>query len=82
MIAIEFAQYLAAQSGNLTYDAAAMEHDHVISGVGSQRQLRDSTSQVLELKRHHPGLRILGAHDPAAQMILATPPTKSTTTPA
>ena len=57
--------------GDLTYDAAAMEHDQVISGVGSQRRLEDSTRQVLELKRRLPGLRILGAHDPAAEVALA-----------
>ena len=56
--------------GDLTYDAAAMEHDQVLSGVGSHRRLKNSTRQVLELKRRLPGLRILGAHDPAAHAIL------------
>lgn len=62
--------------GDLTYDAAAMEHDQVLSGVGPRRQLRDSTQRVLELKTQHPSLRILGAHDPAAAVILhaTTPP--------
>lgn len=56
--------------GDLTYDAAAMEHDHALPGVGSHRQIENSTRQVLDLKRRHPGLRILGAHDPDAHAIL------------
>lgn len=52
--------------GDLTYDAAAMERDHVVPGVGSARTLRESTDHVLALKRRHPGLRILGAHDRGA----------------
>ena len=56
--------------GDLTYDAAAMEHDHTLSGVGPRRQLRESTERVLELKTRHPDLRILGAHDPAAAATL------------
>jgi glyoxylase-like metal-dependent hydrolase (beta-lactamase superfamily II) len=68
--------------GDLTYDADAMEHDHVIPGVGSHRQLQDSTRRVLELKRRHPGLRILGAHDPAAHATLTQPQRQRTTTAA
>lgn len=56
--------------GDLTYDAAAMEHDQTLSGVGPRRQLHESTRRVLELKRRHPNLRILGAHDPAAETTL------------
>lgn len=58
--------------GDLTYDAHAMEHDLVKPGVGSARQLKETTSRVLELKRRHPGLRILAAHDPGAAEILAS----------
>ena len=47
-----------------------MEHEHALSGVGPRRQLRESTRRVLELKRRYPSLRILGAHDPAAETIL------------
>jgi glyoxylase-like metal-dependent hydrolase (beta-lactamase superfamily II) len=56
--------------GDLTYDAAAMEYEHALPGVGSHRQIKNSTREVLDLKRRHPGLRILGAHDPAAHAIL------------
>jgi glyoxylase-like metal-dependent hydrolase (beta-lactamase superfamily II) len=59
--------------GDLTYDAAAMEHDHVLPGVGSHRLLQESTRRVLDLQRRHPGLRILGAHDPAARTALTSP---------
>ena len=59
--------------GDLTYDAAAMERDQVLSGVGPRRQLVESTRRVLELKRQHPNLRILGAHDPAAARTLSAP---------
>lgn len=56
--------------GDLTYDAAAMERDRIVPGVGSARQLRESTDRVLALKRRHPDLQILGAHDPAAARLL------------
>jgi glyoxylase-like metal-dependent hydrolase (beta-lactamase superfamily II) len=56
--------------GDLTYDAAAMERDHIVPGVGSVRQLQESTNRVLALKRRHPHLQILGAHDPAAARLL------------
>lgn len=56
--------------GDLTYDAVAMEGGNVPPGVGSQRQLKDTTRRVLELKRRHSGLRILAAHDPAAPATL------------
>ena len=54
--------------GDLTYDADFMERGNVVRGVG--QQLKDTTRRVLELKRRHPGLRILGAHDPAAPATL------------
>ena len=56
--------------GDLTYDARAMENESVIPGVGSTRQLDDTTRRVLELKRRQPGLRILAAHDPSAEATL------------
>ncbi len=52
--------------GDLTYDADALESAGRLPGVGSTRLLRQSADMVLELKRRHPGLRILAAHDPAA----------------
>ncbi|MEA2001665.1 MAG: MBL fold metallo-hydrolase [Actinomycetota bacterium] len=58
--------------GDLTYDAHAMEHKNVFPGVGSTRALKDTTSRVLELKKRHPGLRILAAHDPAAAAALTS----------
>lgn len=66
--------------GDLTYDAAAMEHDHVLPGVGSHRQLQESTRRVLELQRRHPGLKILGTHDPAAQTSLTSSRSRHITT--
>lgn len=54
--------------GDLTYDADFMERGNVVRGVG--QQLKDTTRRVLELKRRRPGLRILGAHDPAASATL------------
>jgi glyoxylase-like metal-dependent hydrolase (beta-lactamase superfamily II) len=56
--------------GDLTYDAAAMERDGTVPGVGSARRLRESTDRVLAMKRRCPDLRILAAHDPAAACLL------------
>lgn len=56
--------------GDLTYDADALESAGRLPGVGSTRLLRQSADMVLELKRRHPGLRILAAHDPAAAAAL------------
>ena len=69
--------------GDLTYDATAMEHDHALPGVGSRRQIKNSTQQILDMKQRHPGLRILGAHDPAANAILTAyrPHQHATTAP-
>lgn len=57
--------------GDLTYDAAAMERDRTVPGVGSPRRLRETTDRVLAMKRRCPDLRILAAHDPAAARLLA-----------
>lgn len=57
--------------GDLTYDAEVMERSGALPGVGSRRELRATTTRVLELKRRHPGLRLLAAHDPAAAAGLA-----------
>jgi N-acyl homoserine lactone hydrolase len=56
--------------GDLSYDAHLLEAGHM-PGVGSRRRLRDATAMVNELRRRHPGLAILPAHDPAAAGRLA-----------
>lgn len=56
--------------GDLTYDAHLLEHGRV-PGVGKRRQLRESTALVNGLRRRHPGLVILPAHDPEAAARLA-----------
>jgi N-acyl homoserine lactone hydrolase len=51
--------------GDLTYRAELLERGQV-PGVGSRRQLAQTTSKVLALKKRMPGLVILPAHDPTA----------------
>jgi len=51
--------------GDLTYGAELLERGQV-PGVGSRRQLTDSTRKVLALAQQLPGLVLLPAHDPAA----------------
>jgi glyoxylase-like metal-dependent hydrolase (beta-lactamase superfamily II) len=60
--------------GDLTYDVHAFE-DGQTSGVGSRRRLLATRDRVLALRKNHPGLTILAAHDPAAAGLLeaATP---------
>jgi glyoxylase-like metal-dependent hydrolase (beta-lactamase superfamily II) len=57
--------------GDLTYDVSLLEKGHV-PGVGERSGLEDSTRYVAELKRKHPGLVVLAAHDPAAAALLAS----------
>jgi N-acyl homoserine lactone hydrolase len=56
--------------GDLTYDVHVFEKGHV-PGVGSRRRLRESTAMVNQLRRNHPDLVILPAHDPGAADRLA-----------
>jgi N-acyl homoserine lactone hydrolase len=56
--------------GDLTYDAALLA-DRRIPGVGSRAGLQESTGRVVELRKIHPGLVVLAAHDPAASGELA-----------
>lgn len=51
--------------GDLTYGAEILQSGK-IPGVGSRRQLTDSTRKVLALAQRLPGLVVLPAHDPAA----------------
>lgn len=56
--------------GDLTYDVHAFEDGHV-PGVGSRRRLRESTTMINQMRRRHPDLVILPAHDPGAADRLA-----------
>jgi N-acyl homoserine lactone hydrolase len=56
--------------GDLTYDVHLFEDGHV-PGVGSRRRLRASTTKIKQLRRRHPDLVILPAHDPGAASRLA-----------
>jgi N-acyl homoserine lactone hydrolase len=58
--------------GDLTYGAEILQRGQV-PGVGSRRQLADSTHKVLALQEQQPGLIVLPAHDPtAAQRLLGS----------
>jgi len=57
--------------GDLTYDIHGFERGES-SGVGNRRRLRETREKVLALRAHHPDLRILAAHDPAAAGLLDT----------
>jgi hypothetical protein len=56
--------------GDLTYDADLLAAGQ-IPGVGSRPALRRTVAQVNELRRAHPDLVVLAAHDPAAASALA-----------
>ena len=56
--------------GDLTYDVELLAGDHV-PGVGDHRGLLASTRAVLGLRKRHPDLVVLAAHDPAASGLLA-----------
>lgn len=57
--------------GDLTYDVDLLSAGQV-PGVGNRSQLRESVEKVNALRRRHPGLVVLAAHDPAAAELLAT----------
>jgi N-acyl homoserine lactone hydrolase len=56
--------------GDLTYDVHLLDDGHV-PGVGRRRRLRASTSMINQMRRRHPDLVILPAHDPGAATRLA-----------
>jgi glyoxylase-like metal-dependent hydrolase (beta-lactamase superfamily II) len=51
--------------GDLTYELEVLEAGRV-PGIGDRASLRSSSATVLALRRLHPGLVILPAHDPGA----------------
>jgi glyoxylase-like metal-dependent hydrolase (beta-lactamase superfamily II) len=58
--------------GDLTYSCELLQQG-VVPGVGNARQLRETSSRVIELEKQVGALEILAAHDPtAAQRLLAT----------
>jgi glyoxylase-like metal-dependent hydrolase (beta-lactamase superfamily II) len=56
--------------GDLTYDVHLLD-DGRVPGVGHRRRLRASTAMVNQMRRRHPDLVILPAHDPGAALRLA-----------
>jgi N-acyl homoserine lactone hydrolase len=52
-------------AGDLTYGADILQRGQ-LPGVGTRRQLADSTRKVLALQQQQPGLIVLPAHDPTA----------------
>jgi glyoxylase-like metal-dependent hydrolase (beta-lactamase superfamily II) len=52
-------------AGDLTYGADILRHGQ-LPGVGTRRQLAESTRKVLALAEQQPGLVVLPAHDPTA----------------
>ena len=57
-------------AGDLTYGAELLQRGQ-LPGVGTRRQLAESTRKVLALEQQLPGLVVLPAHDPtAAQRLL------------
>ncbi len=66
--------------GDLTYDVDLLEQERV-PGIGRHAGLIGSTRAVNELKRRHPGLVILAAHDPAASGLLREALGENGTTP-
>jgi N-acyl homoserine lactone hydrolase len=56
--------------GDLTYDDRLLTAGE-IPGVGNKRDLRNAVTQVNDLRRRHPGLVVLPAHDPGAADRLA-----------
>jgi len=56
--------------GDLTYDVESLAGEH-LPGVGEQKAMLASTRAVLGLRKRHPDLVVLAAHDPAAPGLLA-----------
>ncbi len=64
-------------AGDLTNGAGILQRGQ-LPGVGSRRQLAQSTRKVLALAQRQPGLVVLPAHDPtAAQRLLSEPSSAS-----
>jgi N-acyl homoserine lactone hydrolase len=63
---------------DLTYDAHLLEHGH-LPGVGSRRQLQTTTAMTNVLRRRHPDLVILPAHDPGPPAAWQRRPASSST---
>lgn len=56
--------------GDLTYDVSLLESGDV-PGIGRRAELQRSSELVRGLRRQHPSLLVLAAHDPAAAGMLA-----------
>lgn len=56
--------------GDLTYDARLLDAG-TVPGAGNRRQMRQAIGMVHELRRQHPRLAVLAAHDPGAEDRLA-----------
>jgi N-acyl homoserine lactone hydrolase len=56
--------------GDLTYDVHLLESGRV-PGVGSRRRLRSASALINQMRRRHPDLVVLPAHDPGAASRLA-----------
>jgi N-acyl homoserine lactone hydrolase len=52
-------------TGDLTYRVELLRRGQ-LPGVGTRRQLADSTRKVVKLAEQQPGLVLLPAHDPTA----------------
>lgn len=65
--------------GDQTYDVTALERG-IAGGVGSQRDLDTTRDRVLALRATNPGMAILAAHDPAADLLDAATATPSSST--
>jgi len=55
--------------GDVTYDVRLLEAGRV-PGVGEAERLRRTTTEIAALRRRHPDLVVLAAHDPAAADLL------------
>lgn len=55
--------------GDVTYDIHAFDRGQT-GGVGSRRQLRATGDRLRALRANTPGLQLLAAHDPAAELFL------------
>ena len=59
--------------GDLTYEVELLDAGR-IPGVGNREALRRASAMVVELRRRHPELVVLPAHDPGASGRLARAP--------
>jgi glyoxylase-like metal-dependent hydrolase (beta-lactamase superfamily II) len=67
--------------GDLTYDARLLAEGKV-PGAGDRKQMRGTVAMVNALRRRHPDLTILAAHDPHAANLLAAAQDPATQNPA